>query len=469
MKRALAALVVLFGSLLWLDVGLSTAQPAGDLASGVDGCVETHTVRPGETLTSIAARHNQTLNELWQRNRHAIQNPDLVRVGQILCIRTATPGEEWVRAFVSVDYRYTVEPGEDGIIIGNRAGLISKRTIYPLQPAGVQMFATPALLTAALQGRQPLLYGVDLGEDGFALVQVGDEPFLAATHSAFAFGLENAQGEAHTIPIGRLVQQARLGTRDEYGSGPPLFVLTANTDGESYGMYAVSGDLLDPPPIAVSPSFTNHLVIEARYQVAESGTQAALPTLWQGSIQRRLVFTLPSVSNVITGLHTVSDVTDLLASIEAKPAPLLYATRKGDTTSYRLVLVGDSTLLEQLRPPMDAPLSPPAGCNTASHALLSKPGYPLESLTAYLETENGLRYPYPVNEIGIDQDDSGLCMGIDDPVFALHSASDGRYEAIVLLTEEGFGPPGEGRSLSCSRWQRGSGWRYLLLLRIFGC
>lgn len=53
----------------------------------------THTVKKGETLTSIAKRYNTTVNELVKLNK--IKNPNVIVVGQVLTLPAADkPADE---------------------------------------------------------------------------------------------------------------------------------------------------------------------------------------------------------------------------------------------------------------------------------------------------------------------------------------------------------------------------------------
>lgn len=72
--------------------GTATACPGRDMAVlrerlrtvSPPSTGNTHTVRQGDTLTSIARDHNTTVNAIVQANNLA--NPNLIRVGQVLTI-----------------------------------------------------------------------------------------------------------------------------------------------------------------------------------------------------------------------------------------------------------------------------------------------------------------------------------------------------------------------------------------------
>ncbi len=74
----------------------------------------TYTVRAGDTLSSIAARHGTTVSALVAANN--IANPNLIRVGQVLTIPgAATPP-------TPVPATYTVRPGDTLFSIAQRFG-----------------------------------------------------------------------------------------------------------------------------------------------------------------------------------------------------------------------------------------------------------------------------------------------------------------------------------------------------------
>lgn len=80
--------VILAGTLLGnmqSAIGVASEQPV------VANCTNTHVVRRGETLSMLAQRYATTVRILRQINY--IANPDLIRIGQVLCvsIQTAAP------------------------------------------------------------------------------------------------------------------------------------------------------------------------------------------------------------------------------------------------------------------------------------------------------------------------------------------------------------------------------------------
>lgn len=84
-----------------LTVGGASATTGS--RSGASGDSGTYTVRPGDTLSSIAARHGTTWRDLYAANRDVIGgDPDVLRVGQKLAVSGATTSARAVPASRSV-------------------------------------------------------------------------------------------------------------------------------------------------------------------------------------------------------------------------------------------------------------------------------------------------------------------------------------------------------------------------------
>jgi nucleoid-associated protein YgaU len=68
--------------------GSSTSAPEG-AQSGVRGPARRYTVRKGDTLSAIAKREYGDANDwrrIYEANRDQLDNPDLIRPGQVLTI-----------------------------------------------------------------------------------------------------------------------------------------------------------------------------------------------------------------------------------------------------------------------------------------------------------------------------------------------------------------------------------------------
>jgi peptidoglycan/xylan/chitin deacetylase (PgdA/CDA1 family) len=99
------------GLLIALALGTTAASP-GDVAAQQT----TYTVRAGDTLSSIAARHGTTVSALAAANN--IANPNLIRVGQVLRIPSAVPPP----APAPIAGTYTVRAGDTLFSIAARHG-----------------------------------------------------------------------------------------------------------------------------------------------------------------------------------------------------------------------------------------------------------------------------------------------------------------------------------------------------------
>jgi LysM repeat protein len=106
MRRAGLSLLVLCSLLLSLSLSYAQGQ--------------THTVREGETLTSIANRYGVTVDALVAANHLA--NPNALYVGQRLVIPSRS-GQASAPSSNSQPGTYTVQPGDTLIGIANRLGV----------------------------------------------------------------------------------------------------------------------------------------------------------------------------------------------------------------------------------------------------------------------------------------------------------------------------------------------------------
>lgn len=80
-----------------------------------------YVVRPGDTLSEIAARHGTTIHALVDANRLA--DPNLIRVGQLLRIPDSAVALPGYTAGARDDDSYTVQPGEGLLTIARHWGV----------------------------------------------------------------------------------------------------------------------------------------------------------------------------------------------------------------------------------------------------------------------------------------------------------------------------------------------------------
>jgi soluble lytic murein transglycosylase-like protein len=81
----------------------------------------TYIVRPGDTLSTIAARHGTTVAALAAANQ--IPNPDVIRIGQLLHIPDTSVGLPGYTAGTPDVEQYTVQPGDRLSAIARRFGM----------------------------------------------------------------------------------------------------------------------------------------------------------------------------------------------------------------------------------------------------------------------------------------------------------------------------------------------------------
>lgn len=465
-------------------------------------CAQEHTVQVGETLTGIAAHYGLTLAFLLELN--PIPNPNLIPVGRVLCVSAFLPTAEpssavaqshetpnWMpsteqHVVLSIDYQFGSQE-DDTVLFGTSAGLIGLRRSYPLENQGVEIFPDSNALLAALGPQPVILYGIRSGENAYALIEpvkgisilspplsgcpVPPSQRLSTANVISAtvnFVLEETDGNGMTFPIAELGQQPPLGGADECGVGTPAFVLS---QGRTTGLYRllVAESIDDDTSVQEQTSTSNLFVIESTYTVSDS--QSTFPLVQQMS--KRLVFPLPSAAGIITGVRTLSETTEVAATLSDPIAlqPIYFGVKLSDRGPYRLVAVGDRQLLAELGGDEESVQAMDDTCRRRlTEAALSGEHRQLTRITAYLETDGGLRMPFPIAEVSYAFDVVEAVGCATDTVFVLrpNAAGDG-YQLTILLTESGYGPPGEFRAQSCARWRYNSGFRYRLMRRVFGC
>ena len=140
------ALGLLVGVLILAGTWLATAGAthAGGPTTGGGQCEDVYRIRRGDTLLSIARRHNTTVAELLRLNRGRIWNPNLIITGQRICLPSVATDN---RLVVQVTYQFNLEDEERGWDLTTRGGHVGKRVTYELQPVGaVDLISTTCLL-----------------------------------------------------------------------------------------------------------------------------------------------------------------------------------------------------------------------------------------------------------------------------------------------------------------------------------
>ncbi len=229
------------------------------------------------------------------------------------------------------------------------------------------------------------------------------------------------------------------------------------------------------PPAGPAPK-DDQVAIEITYSYAPNAEEQKWNLTRSGFISTRVAYRLePSLDALVT----VGDTTQISRSVGGNLQPLLLGVRTAkDSTDYILVAVDKPEILTSLAISPTQSLKDTILQRTCAPRDLSVLGEGASGVnvtgTLSLEAGNGLRYPF--NVISFDYvTAAGLnsCYGPDAnaPVaFALFPAGvdkPGLYRTQIVLTKEGFGPPGYGAYSQCSGWY--GGW-YLNWLRAwYGC
>src|SRR5262245_54728014 len=87
----------------------SASASRAELAAS--SCAVPYIVRRGHTLSRIARTYSTSVQELVQLNRDQIKNPDLIRIGQELCLPAQPAG---ARMTIETAYRYAPNIDESG-------------------------------------------------------------------------------------------------------------------------------------------------------------------------------------------------------------------------------------------------------------------------------------------------------------------------------------------------------------------
>jgi len=160
---------------LWLV--LSTADAAGP------GCAVTYTVQRGDTLREIALQAGTTALRLARINQ--IKNPDLIRVGQVLCLPRFALAPHPSFDLVA---EYTLNPRDNTFIKGTDwalgpSGMAGKRERYPLlERQATRRYTDTLQLQRASAGAGPLFWLVPREKipPDYILVVIGNPaPLLA--------------------------------------------------------------------------------------------------------------------------------------------------------------------------------------------------------------------------------------------------------------------------------------------------
>jgi hypothetical protein len=221
------------------------------------------------------------------------------------------------------------------------------------------------------------------------------------------------------------------------------------------------------------PLTNSQVVVEVRYKYELDDEERKMTLVARGGyIGKRVTYPLQPVD----AIGTVSTTNEVALAITGEPPPVLLGIRNSEeATTYTLVAVGQWAIFSSLRISETESVSITEEClSTPITQALGGPAVKDVTVTLVLEGQDGLRYPFDVTalEFVSNKEKAKLCYGGDLVAFALFPATpahSGEYRILMVLTEEGFGPPGGGWYRRCSTWSRYSGWLYRWARAWYGC
>jgi LysM repeat protein len=172
MKRRFTVLAFIVGLLAAIYLPLSLVGAAAP------NCAVTYTVQRGDTLWKIAIRARTTVQRLAQINN--IQNPDLILVGQVLCLPlfAVTPHGSF-----DLVVEYQLDPGatQAGEWRTGSQGAVSRRIKYPLLADSITPYTNTVELQRSSAESAPLLWLAPTDDpDHYILVAIGDPNTILA-------------------------------------------------------------------------------------------------------------------------------------------------------------------------------------------------------------------------------------------------------------------------------------------------
>ena len=237
-----------------------------------------------------------------------------------------------------------------------------------------------------------------------------------------------------------------------------------------------SGETLCLPPLPTEPERGSQIVIEATYSFTPNAEEATWPLAELGSVGKRAIYPLSTLDS----FDTVGTAEELFAHVQLSDgqATLLWLSPGLASTGYALVSVGEGEPLAALRvidTESDTPFVPPPGmldCPSEPIQVLAEPGLTTSAVTLWLESPEGLRYPFTITEIAhadnLDQIEACFQQNATLAVQRSNSDPDKGYKAVMVLYDEVDGPPGGWWRQRCSSWA-GGGAFYRWLRSFYNC
>jgi len=230
--------------------------------------------------------------------------------------------------------------------------------------------------------------------------------------------------------------------------------------------YLLPGQVICLP----TPPGRSKVVLESLYRYNPETVTITLQTR-AGLLGRRVALTL----SPIDGVDFYTSTTELGATLQEKPVPILIAMRvDSQSTQYRLLEVGSTRLLASLNiSPTESLNLPLNGMGTPIDQVLGVGKAAQVGLQLLLETEDGLRYPLTVSQVGAiaadklsDVANSGDLAFI---VFPTRSGTPGEYRLNARVENDVLGPRGVRPRLRCGIWSSGGSWWYSFLSSFYHC
>jgi LysM repeat protein len=228
------------------------------------------------------------------------------------------------------------------------------------------------------------------------------------------------------------------------------------------------------PPESVPTVVPPKIVIEANYAFRRTGNEVSWPLANMERVGKRVVYTLEDLD----AFETVTNANDLAAAVSDDDLPLFWvAGTAAATPDYTLVSIGDEEPLATLRISDTQAITPfvPSPTSfeffTASIQVLNEPGFDALDLTIWLESAGGLRYPLPIARISHADDVSQVKRHFrNNATLAILAPASpgGGYRAVMVLSGEGWGPPGAYWLAKCESWA-GRGGFFRWLRAWYGC
>lgn len=261
------------------------------------------------------------------------------------------------------------------------------------------------------------------------------------------------------------------GIAQRFGTTVPILVSLNNIRNPNLifiGQVLCLPDQLTPEP---PPS---QLVLEVTYEFTPTEDELRWPLARAGRVGKRVVYPLAGIE----AFQAVTDTTDLIPEVEDDDdSTVLWVTRLVGIPDYTLVSVGEEELLAALHisdthitQPFAAPPDQ-SGHNTEPIDVIGDLDMTAIELTLWLESGEGIRYPFPISRIAhaenLGQVEEYFS---EDSYLALLRSDFGEesgYRVIMVLTEEGVGPPGWPSYQNCQSW--GNGGYYGWLSSWWGC